>query len=273
VNEEVRELNTNLSFRSRSLLISSLILSLSNCGKANDVGGQVLARAGSDEITSTEVSTEFSALQIPLANQAENQRQIIDKIIDRRLLAAQAQKSGLDKSPEFVAARMRSEEGLLAGIYVANLAEKITASPEEVAVYIKKNPQKFSERKIFITRQLSTISNGVNPRKFSDLGDEAQVIAALKDMGHKVEVRRATFDTSNMSADAAELINQKKVGEAFSFIQGTNFIVNFISEIRRPPVGDISKIAETLLRREKLNESVKEEIQRLRSTEVVKYRQ
>jgi EpsD family peptidyl-prolyl cis-trans isomerase len=248
-----------------------VVMGLVACSKEGEPSGQVVAKFGSQEITSVDLSTEFSALQISPAKQAENKRMIVDKLVDRRLLAEQAKKAELDKTPEFVAARHRSEEGLLAGIYVAKQAEEITVSAGEIAEYIKANPQKFDDRKIYIVQQLSTDATGLDPKSFDQFTSADQVVKALKAKGRTPEVHRAIFDSAKMSAEAATLLKQKGVGEGFSFVQGTKFRINFINQIQSSVPPEQQAASEAMVKADKLDQTIREEIGRLRAANPVVY--
>ncbi len=77
----------------------------------------LVARAGTEQITRSEAFQELNRLSPILRSEFDKSRfgraEFLNALAERRLLAREARRRGLDKRPEFLAAVRRSEEALL----------------------------------------------------------------------------------------------------------------------------------------------------------------
>lgn len=92
------------------LLLASLAVLSTGCAGLRDVSGMVLARVNDEPITVRQLEESFTSSHrghgVLLAGQGAV-RQFLEKVIDKRLLAQEARRIGLDRTPEI--ARVREE--------------------------------------------------------------------------------------------------------------------------------------------------------------------
>ena len=124
----------------RSTACMALVL-LAACGEeAPD--RQVVASITGDEVTRRDLGSE------PLLA-GETQAGLLDRVIDRKLLASAARQSHVEDDPQYLADLRRTREELL----VAGLERRLAASHREVSpsalrAYADASPWRFAERRI-----------------------------------------------------------------------------------------------------------------------------
>ena len=90
-----------LSVRSKIIIAVGLALVISGCNKKAE--GQTVAVVNGEEITAAELNAELSNAKAPPGLDKKDVRsRVLQQMIDRRLLAQQATKDGVEKSPDFL---------------------------------------------------------------------------------------------------------------------------------------------------------------------------
>lgn len=136
----------NRSRTSRLAFIIAAVVTIQGC--SSEPTGQVLAVVNGEEITQTELNAEIAALAIPpVGNKEEVRRQILQQLVERRLMAQVAKEEKFDRDPEFVSRERRMSEELLVQMYGRKIAETVGV-PDKAAVtrYIAANPGRFGQR-------------------------------------------------------------------------------------------------------------------------------
>lgn len=144
----------NHRWTSRLALLGALAVSLQACNA--EPTGQVVAVVNGEEITQAELNAEIAELPAATAGDKEEiRRQVLQQIIDRRLMAQVAKEEGFDRDPEFLTRERRLREGLLVQMYGQKQAESVRV-PDSAAVktYLAANPGKFTERATYLVDQI-----------------------------------------------------------------------------------------------------------------------
>lgn len=129
-------------------LALALALLAGACGRSAPApapAGQVVARVDGVEITRRELAFELEAdPQWRGLGGIAAQRGALAALVERKLLAAAAQRAQVDRDPDFLLARRRMGEQLLAARLADRLADE-TAVPDEAALdrFIGANPALF----------------------------------------------------------------------------------------------------------------------------------
>ncbi|MEP6869556.1 MAG: hypothetical protein ABJA20_13675 [Novosphingobium sp.] len=111
-------------------------------------GGQVVAVMNNQEITRLELQSEAQQENLP-ANLDPRviSPMLLQRIIDRNIMADLAREQGLDRSPQYVTRRRQLEQSLLAELALRKLTGDMKdPSPAEVKAYIDNNPILFANR-------------------------------------------------------------------------------------------------------------------------------
>ncbi|MEM6857715.1 MAG: EpsD family peptidyl-prolyl cis-trans isomerase [Pseudomonadota bacterium] len=177
----------------RVAVLGAALLSLQACESAPT--GQVVAVVNGEEVTQAELNEEISQLPNTVAGDAEEiRRQVLQRIVDRRLMAQVAKEERFDREPEFLIRERRLEEALLVQMFSEKLGETVQVpSGAEVDKYLSDNPGKFSERAAYVVDQI-----------VFDFPEDEQVLRAL--------------EADQTLADVEQTLERFKV----EFVRGTN---------------------------------------------------
>src|SRR5207253_1361412 len=101
-----------------------------------------------EEITATELNAELAGANAAAGTDKNAVRaRVLQSMIDRRLLAQQAKKDGIDKSPEYINRQRKMTEELLLGMLAARQIDTAQLpSDQEIQKYEAGRPQMFANR-------------------------------------------------------------------------------------------------------------------------------
>ncbi|MEW5685511.1 MAG: hypothetical protein AB1942_11385 [Pseudomonadota bacterium] len=264
--------------RIRTLAITAGIgaaLMLSGCDKVKGLmggggepKGQVVATVNGEEVTALELRAElggFSSRDPEVVKAA--QQQALQRIILRRLMAQEAKKDKLDKTPDFAIQMKRGEETLLAQLYQRKLAAAVSQpTRQEAEAYVAAHPDQFANRQVLVIDQVLAGPNKIPPERFRPLKTLDEVKALLAQEGVPYQTNAATMDTVQANPQLLEQIKKLPPGEVFVIPQGGALIFNQINGSRSVPFqGDMAiNYALQTLRGQKAQESVGKKIEAMR---------
>ncbi|MFY7835172.1 MAG: EpsD family peptidyl-prolyl cis-trans isomerase [Novosphingobium sp.] len=202
---------------SRLALVAALGLSLQACG--GEPTGQVVAIVNGEEITQAELNAEIAELPGALAGDKDAiRRQVLQQIIDRRLMAQVAKEEGFDRDPEYLSRERRMREGLLVQMYGQKQAESVRV-PDSASVkkYLAANPGKFTERANYLVDQIVFDMPG-DPKVLKAL-ESAKTLADVEQILGLFKVKFArganSLDTINVPTPVLKQILALPPGEPF----------------------------------------------------------
>ena len=145
----------NYTITARLALAGAAFIALQAC--SSEPTGQVVAVVNGEEITQQELNAEIAELPAPPVGDKEAiRRQILQQIIDRRLMAQVAKEDGLDRDPMYVIRERRLKEELLVQMYGVKTADTVRVpDASSVKKYLADNPGKFSQRTAYLVDQIS----------------------------------------------------------------------------------------------------------------------
>ena len=255
---------------------AGIVLAAAVCGvlgacnkEAKTPTGQVVATVGRQEITIRDVRAELGNYNAPDAKTLKLAETAgLRNIVGRTIVADEARKEGLDKTPDFALAKDRAIDTLL----VQALQQKITsqvpqATKDEGQRFVDAHPDMFAQRKIYILDQLQmrrpsdpAIVNALEPLKTFD-----QIQALLTQ--DKVPFQRTTAGLDALTADPRliEAIQKLPPGELFVLPAGQLITVNQIKDTRIEPVPTDKAVplAQQLVTRQRTQEAVQRRFQQL----------
>ena len=257
------------------LAAMAAVLALGGCGKKP--GGQVLAVVNNQEITGQEIRTEAVAENLPATTDFKAATPaLLDRVIQRTLMADFAHKQGLDKGPEFVARRRQLEQTLLASLALNKIVGKQTPpTPAEVQAYMAKNQTQFAQRQRLQLDQIRfpTPARREDVQALTKLPSMDAIAAKLKADGIAAVRQDSNLDTGSISTEIAKQIVVLPNGELFDLsIAGQTFI----SAIKArqpitPPAGGWAPIATEAFARERVASMVGAKVEELRKTAKIQY--
>lgn len=200
------------------LACAAIALSLAGCGKKAPEG-QVVATVDGTEVTMQEINAELAGANVPEnADKKLAQRQILQQVIDRKLIANEASKRDLDKTADYLGQKMRADETLLAQQYVK---QQVGTLPQPTAADLSKfmaeNPYAFAQRAQLVVDQIrfQTPANPTVLKGLETVHTQDGVAAALTKLGIKFERGRSAIDTAALPTEVVQKINQLPAGEPF----------------------------------------------------------
>ena len=241
-------------------------------------GGQVAAVVNDDEITQQEVRLEAEGqgaagnAALPAAARAG----LVQRIVERNLLAGYARREGLDKGPEYVLRRRQLEQTLLATLAARKLAGTPTAPTQaDVRAYIERNPTFFAKRERLTLDQIrfATPADGKKIQALVRSGNIAAVATQLT--AERIPFQRGTaaLDTASVAADIARQIANLPAGQVFDITSGG---VTYISAVtgRAPIASDPATwtaAATEAVRRDQSGSRVAVAVEKLRKEAKITY--
>ena len=101
----------------KSLLLGTLILmtaaGLSACGSKEKKSGQALVRVNGEEITMLQINDELLRAGVKTEQQDIATKQLLESLIDRQLILAEAARNKIDRTPEVVQAIERAKAQII----------------------------------------------------------------------------------------------------------------------------------------------------------------
>jgi EpsD family peptidyl-prolyl cis-trans isomerase len=199
-------------------------LTLAGCGNSKKPPeGQVVATVDGTEVTIHELNAEIA--QIPNRG-GDAPRKLVEsvalaRVVERKMLAAEAGKRDLGKNPQYLIAKARADETLLVQALQAEIQGKVKPIPRESAQkFVADNPQVFGDRKILTLDQIQFLRPvNIDQLPFKDAKTMAEVEKILVDAN--IEYRRAPQQLDTLTVNPAltkEILRLSAVADAEPFM-------------------------------------------------------
>jgi len=253
-----------------------VLLLVSGCQKK--VGGQVVAIVNGEEITQQELNAELQGAQIPAtANKNEVMAQILQRIVDRRLLVQAAKAQSLDQSPAYLDQVRRAQDALIVDLLARKVSKNISL-PEGDAVgrFIASNPTMFRERKRFVLDQIIFPQpTDVGVIKALEPAHSLDAVAAVLSARNIQFVRgKGQLDTATIPAAMASRITSLPAGEPFLVPDNGRLVASVIvsTETLPTPEDQAKPAAVNLLRQQALSEAMRKELDKAKGAAKIEYK-
>ncbi len=260
---------------SRLALLIIGLLGLQACGA--EPAGQVIAVVNGEEITQVELNAEITALSVPpTGDKEEIRRQILQQLVDRRLMAQVAKEEGFDRDPEFINLERKMREELLVRMYGQKVAETVgIPDPAAVKRFLAENPGKFSQRVTYDVDQV-----------VFDFPSDQKVLKALEADKSLAEVERTLarfkvrysrgtnkLDSASVPVAALKQIQSLPSGEPFVIPTQGRITVSVITGSRPVPTTeqDAAPLAAQEIRAENLTKVLQTRLDDAKSKADVTY--
>ncbi|MBC7506209.1 MAG: hypothetical protein H7267_10870 [Sandarakinorhabdus sp.] len=267
-----------------TLLVSAVVslLALGACNKAGKAPeGQVVATVDGTEVTIHELNAELAMI----GNRAGGapaklvESAALNRVIERKMLANEAAKLKLDKSPQFLLAKQRTDEGLLVQVLQGDIQSKVPAATREGAQkFVAENPQVFGDRKIFTLDQIQFLRPAnIEQLPLKQAKTMAEVEKVLVDAN--IEYRRAPQQLDSLVINPALTTEITKIaatanGEPFIFSdqpQGAPvpvlYVNNITNTVTQPFTGEKAiAYAQNLLQRQDVQKRLTTELKKIQDS-------
>ena len=273
------KVNNPVSFK--RVLCCALVLvaaaGLSACGSKEKKAGQALGRVNGEEITVLQLNDELKRAGAKADQQEAATKQLLESLIDRQLVAAEAMRNKIDRTPEVMQAIEHAKAQIITQAYLKSIVAKIAKpSTAEIDDYFQKHPEYFSQRKQFDIQQLAIATRDFSSELKSAV-ESAKTLDEVAAWLDKHNVRYARGQLTRSSADLPEQmvakLKEMKRGQLFIVNEGENSMINSIVNIKDSPVSakNAAPQIEQYLINRKTREAADAEIKHLRSSAKIEY--
>jgi EpsD family peptidyl-prolyl cis-trans isomerase len=262
---------TSVSF----IALTSLALTLTACQKKAE--GQVVAVVNGEELTLNELNGELSELNLPKdADKSGVRSEVLQRMVERRLLAQAAKDAGLDRDPNYINQERRMKERLLVSMYGRKALDTIDVPDSaKVDAYIASHPQMFANRTRYALEQIQ-FQVPADLSRLKDLDSAhsmAEVIARLDKMGISYQRGTGALDSATVSPDAMRRILALPPGEPFIVPNGNVVIASVITNATPIviPAEQARPMAVQAMRSEELNKIGQQRLDEAKAKAKIEY--
>ena len=261
------------------LLAGAMLVVVMAGGCQKHVGGQVVAVVNGEEITQQEFNAELgNAAPAANADKQAVMREVLQHMVERKLLVQQAKADGIDRSPEYLNQVMRMQDELAVRLLAAKLSKTISV-PDNAAVtkFIAANPTMFDGRKVFALDEIVFPGN-IDAKTLHDL-EPAHTLDAVAAVlaAHGVQMSRSKgqLDSATMPKALVDRITSLPAGEPFVVQNKGKFVASVIVSSSAAPTASAqaTAIATNALRQKSLSDAVQARLAKARSTSKIDYAQ
>lgn len=257
------------------VVVVASAIALSACNKKPE--GQIVAIVNGEEVSLSELNQELRGANVPEGGDKKLiMRGLLQRVIDRRLLAQAAKEQGIDRDPEFLAMQRRSSEELLVQMYSRKAASGIKV-PDAAALdkFMAENPAMFAQRTQLQLDQI-VFDMPKSPdvlKQFQQDKTLAAVAATAGRLGLKVESGKGGLDTATLPPAVLKQIQALPPGEPFIVPTGNKVVVSVITG-SRPVVGSpeqMRPIAVEALRNQQFGKIAEQRMKEVRQRAKIEY--
>lgn len=254
---------------------AAILLLVGGCQKK--VGGQVVAVVNGDEITQQELNAELQGANIPPGvDKKAVMAQILQRIVDRKLLVQEAKAQGLDQSPAYLEQVRRSQDTLIVNLLAGKVSKNISLPDGgTVTRFIAGNPTMFSERKRYALDQI-IFPQPADMKVIHELepAHSLDAVAAVL-TAHGIQFTRTTgqLDSGAIPPAMASRITTLPPGEPFLVPDNGRIVASVIKSTEPIPTPDeqAKPAALNVLRQQALAAAMRKELERARAAAKIEY--
>lgn len=260
-----------------ALLGGVLTAALLVAGCHKEPKGQILAIVNGEEISMQELNAELQGARIPdSVDRNVLRKQVLQRLIDRKLIVQKAREQGLDKTPEFISQQRRLEENLLVTLLGQKIAAQVPMPDDrDIAQYIADNPTQFGGRERLLLDQIQfgapkDVKQLLTLRNAHSLEELA---VGIKQLGLPMTRGKGVIDTGRLDPQLTKMINQLPPGEPFVLPSNGQYVASVIvgRDATPTPTPVAKAAAAELVRRKELVSESKAQVARARTTAEIQY--
>ncbi len=223
-------------------LVATVALGVAIAGCSKKPTDQVVAIVNGEEISLPELNAELGNAQVPPGvDKKLVQQQLLQRIVDRRLLAQSAKDQGLDRDPAFIVEQRRVNESLLVEKLAKRTNDTIPVpTAAEIDKFISGNPTLFGGRQLYSVDQIA-FATPADPTKLKALEPAKtmdEVTTVLKQLGINFQRANRVVDSATVPPQQMQKIISLPKGEPFVVPSQGQVTVNVITGGKAEPLPD-----------------------------------
>lgn len=256
-------------------MIAVSLVALAACDKQAE--GQTVAVVNGEEITLSELNFELGLANVPAgADKAAVRSQVLQSMIDRRLLAIQAKQEGVDKTPEYISRKRRSEDDLLISMLSAQRFKSVALpSARDTDAFIASHPAMFANRELWDLDQIQyqSPSNPAIQAEMNQTKSFDALLAVLQKHGVAFARQKNRLDTAVVPPELFQKIATLPAGEPFIVRIGDRAVASVITGREPKPItGDQARpVAAEVMRKEQSTKDMANRVSSLRKAAKIEY--
>lgn len=258
------------------------LLMLAGCGggdKPAKNASQVAVKVNGDELSIHQVNAQLARMPGLGPDKADAaRRQVVDGLIDQRLLVQQAIEKKLDRDPDVLAAIEGNRAQILAQAYVQKtLGAQARPNETEVRQYYDQNPALFAQRRVY---RLQEITTDLPPARADELRAAVAASKSMPDVATWLQKNRFQVAANSAVRGAEQLpmqhlgrIDALKDGQMDVFVSDQRVTVLQVLASQPQPVAldKATPAIELFLTNRKRDELARAELKRLREVAKLEY--
>ena len=259
------------------VLMLVAVAGISACGNKDKKAGQSLVRVNGEDITMLQLNDELQHAGIQTEQQEAASKQLLESLIDRQLILAEAASNKMDRTPDVMQAIERAKAQIITQAYLQNITSKIAKPTQaEINDYFQSHPEFFAKRKQFDLQQLVIANKDYSDalKAFTNSAKSLDEIAAWMDRYNVRYTRsQATRTTADLPPQVVAKLLALPKGQIFLVEEGDNKMLNMLTDIKDSPVTAVNAAPqiEQFLINKKNKDAVEVEIAHLRSLAKIEY--
>ncbi|MDP1558486.1 MAG: EpsD family peptidyl-prolyl cis-trans isomerase [Nitrosomonas sp.] len=254
-------------------------IGLSACGSQQEEKkpGQALVSVNGEEITMLQLNDELRRANVRADQREAASEQLLESLIARQLIVAEAVRNKLDRTPEVMQSIERAKAQIIAQTYLQGIVSKI-ANPAkaEIDEYFLKHPEFFTQRKQFDMTQLLVATRDLSNEIKStvDTAKSLDEVAAWLDAKNIPYARNQLLrSTADLPPEIVAKLQEKSKKSVFIINEQENSSIITVNAIKDSPVtaADAAPQIERYLTNKKYKAAGDAEVARLRSSAKIEY--
>lgn len=222
------------------LLGCILFLSACDSQPASDEPGQALVRVDGEEITVIQLNDELNRAKVQPDQIDQAKQQLLESMIDRQLMVAEAKRNQLDRAPNVMRAIERAKMQIIAQSYMQTTLNHVDEPTDaEISQYHNEHPELFENRNKYHLTFLRYPVNNLNDELNSAI-NSAQSISEATQLLDKNQISylrdKMTRTTMDMPPQMIARLRETKQGEMFLVSENTTNLLVFVDNVENSPV-------------------------------------
>lgn len=255
-----------------ALFLTTLLFAAA-CSKGGS--HDTVAVVNGEDVSRAELDAEMIAANVP--GSAATIRQLLGRIIHRKLLSQAAVEKGIDESPEFIVRQQKLRDELLITLLTEFERDSVpNPSSLELERFIASHPAMFQERAVLSVNQIE-FEPPSNMAALAPLQDDrslAEVAASLTSLNIPFKQSAAKFDTATLPPELITKIEKLAPGEPFVLPSAGKILVSTIVGREAAPVAPEQQrsIAKEAFLAQKAGDAMRTRLSELRAKAKVEYK-
>lgn len=223
-------------------LVATVALGVALAGCSKKPTDQVVAVVNGEEISLPELNAELGNAQVPAGvDKKMVQQQLLQRLVDRRLLAQAAKEQGLDRDPAFIVEQRRVNESLLVEKLAKRTNDTIPVpTAADIDKFIAGNPSLFAGRQVYNVDQIAfaTPADASRLKALEPAKTMGEVTAVLQQLGIQFQRANRAVDSATVPPEQMQKILSLPKGEPFVVPSNGQVTVNVIVGSKAEPLPD-----------------------------------